>query len=117
MRGLVYFEYDHNRIATFSELSWLDHYWVKDLLQDITHLLEEVLLQVGVQVNYRIQVQSYENATYELVWIKDLNTKHQISTQVYMCLQFDNIVTIHIAENPISHEYKKHIKIDCYVIQ
>ena len=55
--------------------------------------------------------------TCELIWIKQLIQQMKFAKISQMKLFYDNQVGLHIASNPIFHEKRKHIKMDCHSLE
>ena len=53
----------------------------------------------------------------EIMWICQLLLEVDIETSVPAKLWCDNQVAMHIASNPVFHEWTKHIEIDCYFVR
>ena len=54
------------------------------------------------------------SAASEVAWMVRLLQELQVPTIKPVVLHCDNMSAIHIARNPIYHERKKHIEIDCH---
>ena len=52
----------------------------------------------------------------EIMWIRQLLMEVSIETSVPAKLWCDNQVAMHIASNPIFHEWTKYIEIDCHLV-
>jgi hypothetical protein len=57
------------------------------------------------------------STTRKLIWIKQLLSDLDITTQSSMKLFCDNQAACHIASNPLFHERTNHIKVDCHFIR
>ena len=55
--------------------------------------------------------------TSEFIWLRQLLLDFGFHISSPMVLFCDNHVAIHIASNPIFHEWTKHIEIDCHFIR
>jgi len=55
--------------------------------------------------------------TLELIYIKDLLSEIDFSSECLMRLYGDNKTSIHIAENVVFHERTKHIEVDCHIVR
>ena len=66
-----------------------------------------------VEAEYRAMA----NATCELTWLIALLKNFSIAHDVPVLFFCDNQLSLNIAENPIFHEYTKHIEIDCHLVQ
>jgi hypothetical protein len=53
----------------------------------------------------------------ELLWLKNLLSELNLSTNSTMKLWYDNQSAINIANNPIQHDQTKHVEIDCFFIK
>jgi len=62
------------------------------------------------------EYQGLASATCELQWLTYLMEDFKIDFQHLVVLYYDNKSTLHIAANPIFHERKKHIEIDCHIV-
>lgn len=56
------------------------------------------------------------STTCELVWLTALSHDFSVPIARPICLFCDNKSTVHIANNPVSHERAKYIEIDCHVV-
>ena len=53
----------------------------------------------------------------EIMWIRQLLMEVGIETSVPAKLWCDNQASMHIASNPVFHEWTKHIEIDCHFVR
>ena len=53
----------------------------------------------------------------EIMWICYLLMEVDIKTSVPTKLWCNNQAAMHIASNPVFHEWTKHIEIDCYFVR
>ena len=53
----------------------------------------------------------------ELTWIRFLLNDLQVSHSQPAILHYDNKAALHIATNPVFHEWTKHIELDCHLIR
>ena len=60
------------------------------------------------------EYRSMSATTSELEWISYILHDLQVSVQLPFTMFCDNKVAIHIAENPVFHEWTKHLRIDCH---
>ena len=56
-------------------------------------------------------------ATCELIWLKHLLQELRFGKDEQMKLVCDNQAALHIASNPIFHEWTKHIEVDYHFIK
>ena len=61
--------------------------------------------------------QAMAQSACEIMWIRQLLMKVGIKTFVPAKLWCDNQVAMHIASNPVFHEWTKHIEIDCHFVR
>lgn len=52
----------------------------------------------------------------ELIWLKGLLSNLGFPNSQPMTLVCDNQAAMHIASNPLFHEWTKHIEVDCHYI-
>ena len=71
-----------------------------------------VVSRSSVKSEYRAMTQSL----CEIMWIRQLLMEVSIETSVPAKLWCDNQATIHIASNPVFHEWTKYIEIDCHFV-
>lgn len=50
----------------------------------------------------------------EIIWLKWLLEELTVSQTPLFC---DNQATLHIAANPVFHEWAKHVKMDCHFVR
>jgi len=74
---------------------------------------QNVVARSSAEVEYRAMT----SATCELVWLKHLLTDLGCPCSITMTLYCDNQAAMHIASNPVFHERKKHIEVDCDYIR
>ena len=74
---------------------------------------QSVVARSSAEAEYRAMA----SATCELIWLKQLLKELQFGELNQMTLICDNQAALHIASNPVFHETKKHIEIDCHFIR
>ena len=57
------------------------------------------------------------HTTCELIWLKTLLKGFGITCTNPIPMHCDNQVTIHIASNPVFHEWTKHVEVDCHFVK
>jgi len=55
--------------------------------------------------------------TSELIWLKTFLVSLEVFLPHGMHLFCDSQAAIHITDNPVFHEWAKHIKIDCHFVR
>ena len=55
--------------------------------------------------------------TIELIWLKALLASLGLFHASAVHLSCDSQTALHIAKNPVFHEYTKHIELDCHFVQ
>ncbi|KAL0463309.1 UNVERIFIED_CONTAM: hypothetical protein Slati_0218500 [Sesamum latifolium] len=57
------------------------------------------------------------HTTNEVLWLKNLLKELGFMHNDPVSMHFDNQAAIHIASNPIFHERKQHIEVDCHFVR
>uniref|UniRef100_A0A803Q8Z2 Peroxidase n=1 Tax=Cannabis sativa TaxID=3483 RepID=A0A803Q8Z2_CANSA len=63
------------------------------------------------------EYRSMAHATCELTWLTSILQDFAVPIKTPFILYCDNTATIHIAENPVFHEWTKHVEIDCHTLR
>ena len=74
---------------------------------------QNVVARSSAEAEYRAMT----NATFELVWIKQLLQELKFCKVSPIKLVYDNQAALHIASNSVFHEWTKHIEIDYHFIR
>ena len=73
---------------------------------------QSVVSRSSVESEYRAMTQS----VCEIMWPHQLLIEVDIMTPIPIKLWCDNQTALHIASNPVFHEWTKHIEIDCHFV-
>ena len=122
-RGILY-KYVHTRIECFSDTDWTRSkedrrstlgycVFFRGNLISWKSKKQSVVLWSSAELEYRVMTQS----VCEIMWICQLLLEVGIETSVPAKLLCDNQVVMHIASNPVFHEWTEHIEIDCHFVR
>ena len=75
--------------------------------------MQTVVSRFSAEDKYRAMA----HTTCELIWLKALLEDFSITYTDPFPMHCDNQATIHIASNPVFHEWTKHIEVDCYFVR
>jgi hypothetical protein len=114
---------DSNVICGYSDADWagiFDRKSTTDFCTFVSRNLvtwkskkQNIMARSSTEVEYQVMA----SMTSELIWIKQLLTDLEIKTQKSMKMYCDNQAARHIVSNPVFHERKKYIKVDCHFIR
>ena len=123
-RGLMFFKNNHLRIDGYTDADWAGS------KSDRKSTSEYFTFVGGNLVTWRSKKQkvvalSSAEAEFrgiskglcELLWLKRLLTEIGFAPNTEMNLFCDNMVAIHISQNPVQHDRTKHIEVDRHFIK
>ena len=123
-RGILYCNHGHNRLECFTDADWVGSkedkrstsgycVFVRGNLISWKIKKQSVVSRSSAKSKYRATTQS----VCEIMWLYQLLMKVSIKTPVPTKLWCNNQIALHIASNPVFHEWAKHIEIDCHFVR
>ena len=120
---ILYKKHGHTRIKCFSNADWAGSkedrrstsgYYVffGGNMISWKSKKQSVVSRSSAESEYRAMAQS----ECEIMWIHQLLMEMGIETSVPAKLWCDNQAAMHIASNPVFHEWTKHIEINCHFV-
>lgn len=96
---------------------------IEDQLQDISHLLEEivtwrskrqnVIARSSAEIEFKIVAQD----ACKLLWVKNFLDELKFSLTGPMKLYCGNKLAINLENNPVQHDCTKHVEVDRHFIE
>lgn len=74
---------------------------------------QNIIALSSVEAEYRAMAATLK----ELAWLKNLLSELRLGDLQATKLFCNNQATLHIASNPVFHEWTKHIEIDCHYVR
>ncbi|XP_015168977.1 uncharacterized mitochondrial protein AtMg00810-like [Solanum tuberosum] len=120
---ILYSDHIHTRVECFADADWVGSRIDKRLTTGCCVFVggnlvswrskkQNVVSRSSAESEYRVMAQS----TCEILWIQHLLAEVGLNPSFPAKLWCDNQAALHIALNPVYHEWTTHIEVDCHFV-